>query len=122
MATVARQDLCARARRFSVRLLTFTRPLGDHGALPRRVLEQLTAAGTAIGADVCEAQSASSRRQMAHSYSIALREARESLYWLHLIHDLGLGPAPEAASLLTEAHEFVAMLTVSVRKLRVPEP
>ena len=56
---------------------------------------QMFRAGSAIGASIEEGQVANSRRDMAAKHAIALREARE-----------------------TEALEFVAMLTVSVKKLR----
>ena len=84
------------------------------------MVDQLGAAGTAIGANLSEAQSAITRKQMAQCYSLALREARESEYWLRILHDLDIGPRPELAWLQAEASEFIAILTVSVRKLRVP--
>ena len=40
---------------------------------------------TSIGANVEEAKVANSRRDMAAKYAIALREARETLYWLKLL-------------------------------------
>jgi four helix bundle protein len=64
-----------------------------------------------------EAVIANSRRDMAAKYAIALREARETLYWLKLLStDPMLGDT--VAPLITEANEWVAMLTVTVRKLR----
>ena len=56
---------------------------------------------------------------MAQKYAIALREAREGKFWSRL-----LATDTAWASLLEpitqETGEFVAMLTVSVRKLRLP--
>jgi len=120
MTSPGRQDLPARALRFSVRLLRFTRRLGQRQRLPARVVEQLSCAGTAIGANLSEAQSAASRKQMAQCYAVALREALESEYWLRLARELDEGEPDEALWLLHEAGEFVAMLSVSVRKLRLP--
>lgn len=74
-------------------------------------------AGTAIGALLEEGQVASSRRDMAAKYAIALREAREAAHWLALIAEEPQF-AEDVVSLRREAGEFVAMLTVSVRKLR----
>ena len=58
---------------------------------------------------------------MAAKYAIALREARETRHWLRL---LATQPdwAEELAPLLKESSEFIAMLTVSVRRLRTPSP
>jgi DNA-binding IclR family transcriptional regulator len=54
---------------------------------------------------------------MAAKYAIALREARETAYWLRI---MCTEPrlAKDGSALAAEAGEFVAMLTVSVRKLR----
>ncbi|MBP8273297.1 MAG: four helix bundle protein [Acidobacteria bacterium] len=78
---------------------------------------QMFRAGTAIGASLEEGQVANSRRDMAAKYAIALREAREATYWLRL---LATEPSltAEATTHAREAGEFVAMLTVSVRRLR----
>lgn len=49
--------------------------------------KQLLRAGTSIGANVNEAISAQSKRDFVHKLSIALKEAREPLYWLKLLYD-----------------------------------
>jgi len=88
--------------------------------MPRRVVEQLAAAGTAIGFNLSEAQSSISRRQMAQCYTVALRECRETSHALGIMRDLGKGDPAEVQWLLAEVHEFTAMLVVSVRRLRTP--
>ena len=115
-----RQDLVARAERFSVRLLRMLGPLFVDPRMSRRFCENLTAAGTAIGHNVSEAQSAMSRAQMAQCYRTALREARETRTALTVLRDVPKGDPTEVAWLHAEASEFVAMLHVSVRKLERP--
>ena len=56
---------------------------------------------------------------MAQKYSIALRESREGKYWSRLLATDPLW-AGSLEPITQEAGEFVAMLTVSVRKLRLP--
>lgn len=54
---------------------------------------------------------------MAAKYAIALREARETRYWLRLLRsDPLVGPSVDP--LIQEATEWVAMLTATVKKLR----
>ena len=120
MSTRARQDLAGRAQRFSVRLLRLVAVLLRDASLPRRVVDQLAAAGTAIGFNLSEAQSSISRRQMAQCYTVALRECRETSHALGIMQALGKGDAAEMEWLLTEVNEFTAMLVVSVRRLRGP--
>jgi four helix bundle protein len=80
---------------------------------------QLVRAATGIGALLEEGVVANSRRDMAAKYAIALRESRESRYWLRLFSRIPEW-THELAPLVQESTEFVAMLTVSVRKLRGP--
>jgi four helix bundle protein len=117
MTVAQRQDLCARALRFSIDIGTLYRRTETLGAATRHAMLQLYRSGTAVGAMLEEGQVANSRRDMAAKYAIALREAREAQYWSRLLAD---DPAltTEALTLAREAGEFVAMLTVSVKKLR----
>jgi four helix bundle protein len=117
MSTHNRQDLPARALRFSIELLRLQRRTSAAGPAIAHVGLQMFRSGTAIGALLEEGQVASSRRDMASKYAIALREAREATHWLALLAEEPAF-ADDAASLRREAGEFVAMLTVSVRKLR----
>ena len=49
--------------------------------------KQLLRSGTPIGANVNEAICAQSKRDFVHKLSIALKETRETDYWLHLLKD-----------------------------------
>ena len=77
----------------------------------RCVADQLFTSGTAIGANLEEAKAGSSRREFIRYVEIALREARESLYWLRLCHALSMGPATEVQSLQFEADQIIRILT-----------
>ncbi len=49
--------------------------------------KQLLRSGTSIGANVEEALAASSTADFVHKLNIAAKEARETSYWLRLLHD-----------------------------------
>ncbi len=49
--------------------------------------KQLLRSGTSIGANVNEAISGQSKRDFLHKMSIAVKEARETSYWLNLFKD-----------------------------------
>jgi len=49
--------------------------------------KQLLRSGTSIGANVNEAVCAQSKRDFVHKLSIALKEARETMYWICLLND-----------------------------------
>jgi four helix bundle protein len=86
----------------------------------RHVAHQLLNAATSVGANSEEAKSAYSRREFALKNSIALKEARESVFWLRLILSCDLSADPETTRLLKEAVELVGILSVTVRSARRP--
>ena len=47
--------------------------------------DQLLRSGTSIGANVTEAQDAQSRKDFVSKLSIALKEAKETKYWIRLL-------------------------------------
>ena len=77
---------------------------------------QATDAAGSIGANLEEADAAQSRPDFISKCTIALKEARESRYWLRILHrtleDAGILP------LIQESTEIIAILTAIVRKTR----
>lgn len=76
--------------------------------------------GDSIGANVEEAKSAYSRRDLAARYTIAVREARECRLWLRLVRVDQPQTAPDTDLLISECGELVGVLNAAVRKLRMP--
>jgi len=94
--------------------------LHDHlatgGAGARDIGRQLLRSATSIGANLEEADAAQSRADFISKCSIALKEARESLYWLRLLEKTGKSESPQ---LCDECDQLVAILTTIVRKTRL---
>jgi four helix bundle protein len=107
-----------RGFRFSLEILKFYRVV-RRTDLPPHIANQLVRAGTSIGANLEEARSAYSRRDLASKHTIALREARETHYWLRLIHADQPQLKEPVANLLEECSQLIAILTASVRRLRL---
>ena len=78
---------------------------------------QLLRAGTSIGANNAEATSAISKADFKSKSYIALKEARESLYWLELLHRNSYLTDVQFNSLYTDAEELVKVLTHRCKKL-----
>jgi len=72
--------------------------------------DQLLRSATSIGANVEEAQGAISKKEFNSKMYIAYKEARESLYWLKLFYDCGLGDLYEVNQYLEEINEITAIL------------
>ena len=73
--------------------------------------KQLLRAGTSVGANVNEGISAQSKRDFVHKLSIALKEARETGYWLNLLRDSNYLPNNSFAELNRECNEIVKILS-----------
>lgn len=49
--------------------------------------KQILRSGTSVGANIHEAVARQSKRDFVHKLAIAVKEARETLYWLNLLND-----------------------------------
>ncbi len=79
---------------------------------------QILRSGTSIGANLAEANSGYSKADFAAKCNIALKEARETLYWLRLLLACELVTEERLGSLIGETDEIVAILTTIVKKAR----
>ena len=73
--------------------------------------KQFLRSATSIGANVHEAQSGESKADFIHKYSIAQKEARESLYWLKLLDTSKIVMTGTLHSLINETNEITAIIT-----------
>ena len=78
---------------------------------------QLLRAGTSIGANNAEATSAISTADFKSKSYIALKEARESLYWLELLHRNNYLTDVQFNSLYRDCEELVKVLTHRCKKI-----
>ena len=70
---------------FSVRIINLCKFLEKQSDISRTLINQLLAAATSVGANLEEAVAGQSKADFIHKNAIALKEARESNYWLRLI-------------------------------------
>jgi four helix bundle protein len=73
--------------------------------------KQLLRAGTSIGANVNEAVSSESKRDFIHKLGIALKEARETSYWLSLLKDSNYITANSFNDLNNNCAEIIRILS-----------
>jgi four helix bundle protein len=81
----AKVDLVERTFEFARRVLKSCQMLDQTPGVSRTLAAQLLRAGTSIGANVEEAQTAQSRADYLNKLSIARNEARETHCWLRLL-------------------------------------
>ena len=78
---------------------------------------QLLRSGTSIGANNAEATNAVSRQDFRSKSYIALKEARESLYWIELLYRNKYLDDKQYQSIYTDAEELVKLLVHRCKKL-----
>ena len=78
---------------------------------------QLLRSGTSIGANNAEATNAISKADYKSKSYIALKEARESLYWLELLHRNGYLSDVQFNSIYADCEELVKLLVHRCKKL-----
>lgn len=78
---------------------------------------QLLRAGTSIGANNAEATNAISKADFKSKSYIALKEARESLYWIDLLHRNNYIDEKAYQSIYNDCEELVKILVARCKKL-----
>ena len=78
---------------------------------------QLLRAGTSIGANNAEATNAISKADFKSKSFIALKEARELLYWINLLHRNGYLDDKQFQSIYNDAEELVKIFVARCKKL-----
>lgn len=110
-------DIRERTFKFGVEIINVVNSLSKTTA-GFAVGNQIIRSGTSVGANVEEAQNSSSRKEFIHGLTIALKEARETEYWLKIIKETGL-TSLNLERILVEIIEIIKILTTIVKKSKI---
>lgn len=100
---------------FAVKTARYTKTLQNNKDFI--LANQLFKSATSIGANVKEAQNAESRADFIHKFKIAMKEADESEYWLHLCKELYQHEElPQLIDELTEIRKIINKIIASSKK------
>jgi four helix bundle protein len=113
-----KSDLPDRTKDFALRIVRLCQVLDEKPGVNRTLGNQLLRSGTSVGANVAEGGGAQSEADFLTKYSIAVKEARETQYWLDLITKAELVPENQLTDLKQESSELVAILTAICKKLK----
>lgn len=116
-----KKDLCERTFNFAVQIVKLCKKLEAESGISRALSTQLFYSGTSIGANIEDAQSASSKADFISKYSIACQEARKTKYWLRLLKATGLSEGEDIAFLEQENYELVAILITIIKNSKENE-
>lgn len=103
---------------FAVEIVKFIKVLPKENSV-FAIGNQLIRSGTSVGANIEEAQNCGSRKEFIHTLTIALKEARETEYWLKIIFEVKLAEQDLVVDLLKEINEIIKILTSIIKKSKI---
>jgi four helix bundle protein len=112
------RDIEERTFAFAVRIVRLCRTLEKKGGVGKALTLQLLRSGTSVGANVQESRAAQSRADFIHKNSIALKEARETHFWLRLCRDAEIIEAKMLGDIIRESDELTRILGAIVVQSR----
>jgi four helix bundle protein len=80
--------------------------------------KQFLRSGTSIGANCSEAKYAQSNKDFINKYSIALKEANETLYWIKIMIKSELVSQSSFQKMIEENEAIIKILIASINKLK----
>jgi four helix bundle protein len=107
-----------RTKAFAIRIMKACDFLEEKSGGCKTLSKQLLRSGTSIGANVREAQSAQSDKDFLNKLEIALKEERETEYWLEILIESELVDKNLFEPLLQENKEIGKILVASTRKIK----
>ena len=109
-----RNVLAEKSRSFALRIIKLFKYLqGKHEVV---MSKQILRCGTSIGANVAEGVFAQTAEDFVSKNSIALKEARETAYWIDLLSASGYLPDTDSTrTLVSECNELIAILVATVK-------
>ena len=105
------QPITKRTFAFAVRIVKLCQTVGSTAGVSQPLVRQLIRSGTSVGANVEEAQAAQSRADFIHKMEIALKELRETRYWLRLLVATDLMSEERMKGLIGESEELVKIMS-----------
>jgi len=110
-------DTKVRAYKFALQVINLMDSLSNNRA-EVIIGDQLLRSATSIGANIIEAQAASSRKDFRNFLNHPLKSANETRFWLGLLRDSGKKTEEEINPLMKEAKELANILASSVLTLK----
>ena len=114
-------DIYDRCEAFSCRVLEMLDEVTEEFRT-RPIISQMIRSATSVAANMMEASEAQSDKDFIHKLSIALKEAKETLYWIRVLKSRRLLKLSAIDKVFTEGQEIVKILAAIKGKVmaRVP--
>jgi four helix bundle protein len=111
-------DIQKRAYLYALKIINFLDQLAKNDLSRQVITRQLLRSATSTGANIVEAQAASSKKDFTNFLNHSLKSANESKFWLGLLRDSNKAAKESVNPLLTETEELANILGSSILKLK----
>jgi four helix bundle protein len=108
-------DLENRTRNFSKETICFLMKIKKH-RINESIISQLIRSATSVGANYCEANGASSKKDFKNKIHICRKEIRETKYWIEMLAESN--PEEKLKKLWSESHELTLIFNKISSSLR----
>ncbi len=111
-------DLEERTAKFAEKIIEFTKKIKKNH-INISIITQLVRSGTSVGANYCEANGASSKRDFRNKIYICKKEIQETKYWLRIVSKASPEIKEKAKEIWKEAQELTLIfgkITSSLKK------
>jgi four helix bundle protein len=98
-------NLEERTKKFSKEIIIFLKKL-KKDLINQDIIKQLIRSATSVGANYCEANGASSKKDFKNKIFICRKEVQETKYWLEMIAETNPEEKSNLRKLWKEAHEL----------------
>jgi len=111
------EKLKYRAYKYAIEVIEFLDQL-PKDLSSQVIAKQLLRSATSVGANIVEAQAASSKRDFANYFRHSLKSANESAYWFGLLRDAKKIQGNKITELIQETKELSKILSSSILTLK----
>lgn len=113
-------DLEERTACFGESVIIFCRSLGQDSIM-RPLISQIVRSATSVGANYCEANGASSKKDFRNKIHICKKEIQETKHWLRMISTASPEISEVARGIWKEAHELTLIFGKILSSMREPD-
>ena len=114
-ATNKKYDLRERTAKFGEDIINFIKKISEN-SVTRVLISQLVRAGTSVGANYCEADDASTKKEFFYKIGTCRKEAKETKHWLRMITAAVPSVKDEAMVLSKEAQELNLIFSAIINR------
>jgi four helix bundle protein len=115
MSDTPKYDLEERTAKFGEAIIAFAKKVPVN-QVTRSLVDQIVRSATSVGANYCEADDSSTKKEFRHKIGYCRKESRETKHWLRMIVKAQPQFREEAKPLWQEAKELHLIFVAILRK------